>query len=237
MAFDALRGYVQLANGLTDVTKQRAQQVARQLVDQGGDVVDHAVSTAVSGGVARQVQSLAEDLMATSRTNRDLLVGLVRTEVERAVARLGLVGADELATMTRLVERLQTQLDAAIAFGGDLIPSSREAVRRSARSGSSAADMGADLESAAAAGAATSSAAAGSGAPAKKVPVTKVPVTKVPAKKVPAKKVPVRQPPAADAAASDAPVAGTTGGSSPAEDAGGQAAVEQVTPDQVTGQE
>ena len=75
MAFDALRGYVQLANGLTDVTKQRAQQVARQLVDQGGDVVDHAVSTAVSGGVARQVQSLAEDLMAcllyTSPSPRD----------------------------------------------------------------------------------------------------------------------------------------------------------------------
>ncbi len=118
MAFDALRGYVQLANGLTEVTRQRALQVAKQLVDQGGDAVEQAVSSVGAASVARQAQTLAEDLLATSRTNRDLLVGLIRTEVERAVARLGLVGADELAAMIRVVGRLQNQLDAAIAFGG-----------------------------------------------------------------------------------------------------------------------
>ena len=31
---------------------------------------------------------------------------------------MGLVGADELNAMARVVERLQSQLDAAIAFGG-----------------------------------------------------------------------------------------------------------------------
>jgi hypothetical protein len=163
MVLDALRGYVQLANGLTDVTRQRATQVAKQLLEQGGDVVDLAVSTAVSGNVARQAQSLAEDLLATSRTNRDLLVGLVRTEVERAVGRLGLVGADELAAMLRLVERLQSQLDAAIAFGGD--------------------GDDADAEEGTAA----------KKVPAKKVPAKKVPAKKVPAKKVPAKKVPAKK--------------------------------------------
>ncbi len=166
MAFDALRGYVQLANGLTDVTRQRALQAARQMLDQGGDVVDLAVSTAVSGGVARQAQALAEDLLATSRTNRDLMIGLIRTEVERAVARLGLVGADELAAMIRVVDRLQSQLDAAIAFGGDLVPSggdSRPAVSAPSRTTSRK-------------------------VPAKKVPAKKVPATKPAAKKVPAKK-------------------------------------------------
>ena len=174
MVLDALRGYVQLANGLTDVTRQRATQVARQLLDQGGDVVDHAVSTAVSGNVARQAQSLAEDLLATSRTNRDLLVGLVRTEVERAVGRLGLVGADELAAMFRLVERLQSQLDAAIAFGGDGAGDSDAEPAPSKR------------------GAGTEKSATRK-APAKKVPATKVAAKKVAAKKVPAKKVPAKK--------------------------------------------
>ncbi len=118
MVFDALRGYAQLANGLTDVTKQRAVQAARQLVDAGGGLIVGVTSSAGSAEIARQVQGLAEDLIATSRTNRDLLVGLIRTEVERAVGRLGLVGADELSAMARVVERLQNQLDAAIAFGG-----------------------------------------------------------------------------------------------------------------------
>ena len=66
MVIDALRGYVQLANGLTDVTRARALQVARQLVDQGGDLVGQAVSAAGSTDVSKQVQSLAEDLLATS---------------------------------------------------------------------------------------------------------------------------------------------------------------------------
>ncbi|MFI5099955.1 MAG: polyhydroxyalkanoate synthesis protein PhaF [Actinomycetes bacterium] len=118
MVIDALRGYAQLANGLTDVTRQKAAQVARQIVDQGGGLVVGVASSNGSAEIARQVQGLAEDLLATSRTNRDLLVGLVRTEVERAVGRLGLVGADELSAMARVVERLQNQLDAAIAFGG-----------------------------------------------------------------------------------------------------------------------
>jgi hypothetical protein len=157
MAFDALRGYVQLANGLTDVTRQRALQTAKLLLDQGGDMVDMAMSTATTAGFTRQAQSLAEDLLATSRTNRDLLIGLVRTEVERAVARLGLVGADELAAMTRVVERLQSQLDAAIAFGGDLLQSPSERAP-AARPSSPQADS--------------------AGTPVKKVAVKKVPPTK-----------------------------------------------------------
>ena len=120
---DALRGYLQLANGLTDVTRQRALSAARQLIDQGGEVLGDAVSSTMSGkgvggGVTRQVSSLAEDLLATSRTNRDLLLGIVRTEIDRAVAAMGLVNAEDLEAMARKVERLERQLDAAVAFGG-----------------------------------------------------------------------------------------------------------------------
>ena len=135
MVVDAVRGYVQLASGLGDVTRQKATQVAKQLVEQGGGLVSGVASSAGSADVAKQVQGLAEDLLATGRTNRDLLVGLVRTEVERAVNRLGLVGADELSAMARVVERLQNQLDAAIAFGGR--PSSAGAKAQTGGSGAS----------------------------------------------------------------------------------------------------
>ena len=166
MMLGALRSYQQLASGLTEVTRQRALTAARQLLDQGGEVVDLAVSQTVGGGVGRQVQSLAEELIATSKTNRDLLVGLIRTEVERAVARLGLVGADELTTVSQLVGRLQSQLDAAIAFGGR---------QDSSEPTSDAATPGVKK------------------VPAKKVAVKKATAKKVPAKKIPAKKVAVKK--------------------------------------------
>ena len=204
MAFDALRGYVQLANGLTDVTRQRALQTAKQLLEHGGDVVDIAVSTATSVGFTRQAQSLADDLLATSRTNRDLLIGLVRTEVERVVARLGLVGADELAAMTRVVERLQSQLDAAIAFGGDLIqPPGHRSSRPSARPGQGEASASADT--------------AEPGEPvARKVSAKKVPAKKAPAKKAPAKRTAGKKAPAKKTAAKQAPAKHAPGAPAPA---------------------
>jgi hypothetical protein len=121
MVVDALRAYMQLASGLTDVTRQRALAAAKQMIDQGGEVVDQmasATTQASAAAVRRQAAALAEELIATSRLNRDLLVGLVRAEVERAVERLGLLSdRDEVVALNHVVERLQAQLDAAIAFG------------------------------------------------------------------------------------------------------------------------
>jgi hypothetical protein len=138
MVIETVRGYAQLASGLGDVTRQRASQVARQIVEQGGVVVSGVASSAGSADVAKQVQGLAEDLLATARTNRDLLIGLIRTEVERTVNRMGLVGADELNAMARVVERLQSQLDAAIAFGGRATTTKRSGGTAPADGGSAA---------------------------------------------------------------------------------------------------
>ena len=174
---DALRGYLQLANGLTDVTRQRALAAARQLIDQGGEVLGDAVSSTMSGkgvggSVTRQVSSLAEDLLATSRTNRDLLLGIIRTEVDRAVAAMGLVNAEDLEAMARKVERLERQLDAAVAFGGAEAPPAKKAAKKT---------------------------------PAKKTAARKVPAKKVPAKKVPAKTVAATPGPVQPAAPAAAP--------------------------------
>ena len=106
---DAVRGYLQLASGLTQVTLQKATEVARQLLaaTPAGDV-----GTAASTGaqaLSGQVSALADELMSTARQNRDQLRELVRAEVETVVARLGLAGTAELeaalaASQARVLE-------------------------------------------------------------------------------------------------------------------------------------
>ena len=105
MVLDGLRGYLQLANGLNDVTRERALATAKALVAQG-----EAVGAALPTPVRAQVSSLTDDLLAASKANRDLLVHLVRAEVERSVARLGLVSAQELDAATRRATGLERRV-------------------------------------------------------------------------------------------------------------------------------
>jgi len=103
MVRDAFRGYLALANGLTEVTAGRARAAAKALAEQGE-------------ATAGQVSALAEDLVNTSRRNRESLVLLVRHEVEQAVKRLGLAPAgdvDELTRRVRELERAVRELKAA----------------------------------------------------------------------------------------------------------------------------
>ena len=93
MVLDGLRGYLQLATGLTDVTRERALAAAKALAAQG----EASVGVVVPESVRTQVSALADDLVATSKANRDLLVSLVRVEVERSVARLGLTPGQQTA--------------------------------------------------------------------------------------------------------------------------------------------
>jgi polyhydroxyalkanoate synthesis regulator phasin len=102
MVLDGLRGYIQLASGLTDVTRERARAAARALVAQGGAVVPTSVQA--------QVSTLTEDLMATSKANRYLLVNLVRGEVERSVARMGLVSTKEMDAAERRATKLERRV-------------------------------------------------------------------------------------------------------------------------------
>jgi polyhydroxyalkanoate synthesis regulator phasin len=106
MVLDGLRGYLQLANGLSDVTRERARAAAKSLVAQG----EASVGAVLPGPLKAQVGSLTDDLIATSKANRALLVGLVGTEVERATARLGLAMAGELDSAKRRAQRLEQRL-------------------------------------------------------------------------------------------------------------------------------
>ncbi|MFZ5849931.1 MAG: polyhydroxyalkanoate synthesis protein PhaF [Actinomycetota bacterium] len=144
---EALRGYLAVASGLGELTRQRAVAVARTLLAQG-----EATAGLVVEPVRDQVQGLADELVATGRANRDLLVGLVRVEVERRVAALGLATGEQVAELADRVARLERQLalaqDAvvaaeAVAAGGAAgdRPAAAKA-RRSSRSRPAAGEPG-----------------------------------------------------------------------------------------------
>ncbi len=110
MVMDALRGYVQLANGLAEVSKQKAEAAAKALLQQTG-------ADALTSGLTTKVGDLADEIVATSKSNRQLLQAIVTNEVEGAVARLGFVRSEEVAALTRRVQQLETELAEAQAPG------------------------------------------------------------------------------------------------------------------------
>ena len=69
---DALRTCLQIAGGLTEATRRRTVDAARELLDQTGIDVD-AVQRRIGSAIPAEVQTLADELMAAGRANRDLL--------------------------------------------------------------------------------------------------------------------------------------------------------------------
>lgn len=100
-----LKNYVELATGLTEVTASKAKEAAMALLAQG-----MSLGSKQPSDVAASVQQAADDLVALSKTNRDMLIDMIRTEVDRTVGRMGFVREDELAAMRNRVEKLETQL-------------------------------------------------------------------------------------------------------------------------------
>ncbi|MEU5949870.1 hypothetical protein ABZ793_30555 [Micromonospora sp. NPDC047465] len=94
---DAWRAYLELAMGLTEAPRKKAQDAVRRLVGSGG-------------ATAGQLQALAEELVSTGAANREALTKLVRFEVDRALGAVGLATADEVAELTRRVHELERQL-------------------------------------------------------------------------------------------------------------------------------
>lgn len=110
---DALRGYLSMANGLTEVPRRRAAAAARALLAQGE-------------ATAEQVSQLTDELLATSRSNREALSTLIRYEVDRTLDQMGLVTADKLRALTARVATLEAQTRSA-AGGADSRPPSAPA--------------------------------------------------------------------------------------------------------------
>ncbi|MDW5330461.1 phasin family protein [Plantactinospora sp. KLBMP9567] len=97
---DAWRAYLELALGLTEASKKRAQAAARKLVGSGG-------------ATAAQLQTMAEELLSTGMANREALIRIVRVEIDRTLAAVGLATADDVTALTDRVARLERELSAA----------------------------------------------------------------------------------------------------------------------------
>jgi polyhydroxyalkanoate synthesis regulator phasin len=105
---DALRSYLQIATGLTEMTVQRVTEAAKQLVEKTGVDLDGVPAQVAQQAqtVPQYVQQIADDLFTTGKANRDLLVGVVRGEVEKAMARLR-PWADDVRRVEDEVARLE----------------------------------------------------------------------------------------------------------------------------------
>lgn len=198
---DALRAYLQLASGLAEVSAAKAKEAAALIVTQGAEVTK-SPDTVTSG-----ISTMAEDFVEQSRTNSEILLGLIKTEVDRAVGRMGFVREEELAAVRRHVQRLENQLG---AVSGTAVGAANNAVSAATIGARSAAATAKTAASAATTAAKTAPklatrpsapapstiptqpvAPAASTEPAQKPPVTstaKKSAAKAPAKKATAKK-------------------------------------------------
>lgn len=175
MVTEQIQNYVNLAAGLRRATRAKAAEAAQGLLSATG--LDDVATDA-----SERVATLAEEILAASRANRELLLNLITTEVDKAAGKVGFARAEDLDALRDEVADLRAEL-----------------ARQAARA--------ATAEAAAAAAAAAS---APTPAPAKKAarkPAVKKPATKqavatkkaAPAKKAaarkasPAKKTPVKR--------------------------------------------
>ena len=228
VVLDAFKSYLSMASGIAEAGLAKAREVAE-------DVLNNGLSSGVRAPeqFAEQFQLIAEDLIDQSRTNRELVVGLVRTEVERAVGRIGFVREEELAAVRAHVERLEVQLrDAATKVGE--IPAIAGVTEMVGQAAEDAVQVAAAVtaEAKAAMTLGESIAERDLGKPhhetevhdlpatvtvvrvpagsVKKAAATKAAAKKAPAKKAPAKKAPAKKAPAKKSPAQKAPAAKST---------------------------
>lgn len=228
---DAVKSYLQMASGLVEASAAKAMEAAQGLVSSGLES-----GTKAPEQMATQVATIAEDLLAQSRTNRELLVGLVRTEVERAVGRIGFVREEELAAVRAHVDRLEREINERLSQVGDLpgVSSTVDAVAGFADSAAGEAMAAAESAAAVARSARTLAGTTATrrlglqhsepeekavpakkvvvkkAAPAKKTVAAPAPAKKTAAKKAATKKAPAKKAPATKAATKKAPAKRTT---------------------------
>ena len=126
MVFESVRGYVQLASGLSELTRARATEAAQGLLSLQGSGITTGSKLAV------QVSALAEELLAAATTNRHNLTALVRSEVDAAVTRLGLVAAEKLSESQAEADRLRAEVAALRSASSRATAAKRTAVKKSA---------------------------------------------------------------------------------------------------------
>ena len=124
MVFESVRGYVQLASGLSELTRARATEAAHGLLSLQGSGIETGSKLAV------QVSALAEELLAAATANRHNLTALVRSEVDAAVNRIGLVPAEQLQDSQAELAAARAELAALRSSSSGKTSAKKAAVKR-----------------------------------------------------------------------------------------------------------
>jgi hypothetical protein len=131
MGFESVRAYVQLASGLSDLTRARAMEAAQGLLTLP------AAGMATGTKMASQASVLADELLAAAAANRSNLQTLVRSEVDIAITRLGLVPVQRLeeaqAETARLREEVARLRSASSKVATESTPKKESAPKRPAK--------------------------------------------------------------------------------------------------------
>ena len=127
MVFESVRGYVQLASGLSELTRARATEAAHGLLSLQGTGIETGSKLAV------QVSALAEELLVAATTNRHNLTALVRSEVDAAVNRLGLVSSEKLQESQAEATRLRAEVEALRSASSRATAAKKPAAKKTAK--------------------------------------------------------------------------------------------------------
>jgi len=122
MVVDAVRTYLDAANGLTELSRKQAVAAAKTLLRANG-----ATPSAVPDGetpprVGQSIQTLAGELIETSQANRAAVAELVRSEVRSALEQMDMVPRAEHERMVRRVAELERRMAARHAVERVLEP-------------------------------------------------------------------------------------------------------------------
>jgi polyhydroxyalkanoate synthesis regulator phasin len=91
---EALRRYIDAAVGFTEVPRQQAERIVRDLAERGE-------------GRARDLQRSARELADRSARNRKELMGLINKEIRRQISALGLATKADVEKLNRRVRDLE----------------------------------------------------------------------------------------------------------------------------------
>ncbi len=124
MLWDAIRGYMQLATGVTEATTDKAKEVAQELLS--------AVGLPTSNELANQVSGMADEVLSAARSQRDSLVALVRAEVTTVIESSGLAKAADVDAVTARLSQVAADVEALVSQlpGGSLTPAGIRTRRR-----------------------------------------------------------------------------------------------------------
>ena len=94
---DELRRLSLMGSGVAELTRNRAEQIVKDMV--------------AAGEVKRkQASKVVKDLMETSKANRQELLKIVRSEIQGQVQNLGLATQRDLERIERRVARLESSV-------------------------------------------------------------------------------------------------------------------------------